>query len=297
MATHALAFVEWKGYRRSEDQHYNPPEFFYAHPKERLVKLVGGGGTLWVITSRRRKGKRRYSLAYKLVNCQPKRPDIKKKRLFGKHMVQSRDWRGCRYYSFDHDVTAELLKLSFMKPGDKPGKIGERIQVIKELTTGDIEHMETLEDRLLSSRMVFISYAHEDRLFAEKLEEELINRDIAIWRDVSGLRAGTDWETTIRRIASGTDCFLVLLSKNSDESEWVAREIEWATRAKEDTELVKEIMPIVLPNGDINRYESLKSYQAVIWPKRKADESGVFNRLASDIQSVATRKSGYEFRS
>ena len=43
-------------------------------------------------------------------------------------MVQSRDWRNCRYYSFEHDITNELLKLSFMKPGDEGGMMGQRIQ-------------------------------------------------------------------------------------------------------------------------------------------------------------------------
>jgi hypothetical protein len=67
MPKHVLAFVEWNEFRRGGRTSRPERSFFYALAVPHLHERVGNGGTLWVIT--RRPGTRRYSLAYKLVNC------------------------------------------------------------------------------------------------------------------------------------------------------------------------------------------------------------------------------------
>lgn len=297
---HALAFVKWGEYRRQAEDHYEPPQFFYASGKPRIENLVGSGGTLWVVTSRRLGGRRRYSLAFKLVSCFAREPDEGKRSSYGEFMVQSRDWRNCRYYSFNHDITDELLALSFMKKGDAPGKIGERIQSVKRLAPGDVLRLERVEDKLLSERMVFISYARRDRRFAARLEKELIARGVNTWRDVAGLRAdagsdsglqpGVEWELTLERIARGTDSVVVLVSRNSADSPWVQREVAWALDAREKTNLVKLVLPILLPGGRIESFPRLTRIQSASWPARSADSVIWHDRLAALIRGSAARE-------
>jgi len=285
----AMAFVKWSQYRRSDEDHYNPPQFFYGSKKKRIQNLVGNGGTLWVVTSRLKLGKRGYSLAYKLVNCCSKTPNNQQSK-YGQYMVQSRDWRNCHYYSFEHDITNDLLNLSFMQPGDKPGMIGQRILTARSLTPEDINLLETLEDKLISQRMVFISYSTKDRSYAQKLEQELLDRDVNTWRDVGGLELGADWEITLKHIASGTDCFLVLVSKNAAESKWVKQEIEWAIKSmKENKGLVKKIIPIILEENQFPEFKRLKKYQECKWPENSVRKK-VFDKLANEIKEISPRK-------
>ncbi|MCA9909504.1 MAG: hypothetical protein KC519_12695, partial [Anaerolineae bacterium] len=70
--THALAFVNYKYYRTSDENMARFGQAFtYVSKKPRVLQLVGDGGTLWIATSFPTARGRRYSLAYKLVKCKP----------------------------------------------------------------------------------------------------------------------------------------------------------------------------------------------------------------------------------
>lgn len=271
--THAVAMVDWDTYRRNTEDHYRPPEFFYCCSQRNLVRFVGSGGTLWMVTSRTVDGEKKYSLAYKLVNCVERIPDAKKRKEYGDYMVQSRDWRHCQYYSFKHDATDTLRLLKFKRAASmpqtgRPGKIGSYLQTISELTEQSIETLKIYEDKILSQRKVFISYAHDDEIngkYLSRLENALEKEGVNTWSDLSGLRAGDDWQADLKRVASNTDCVLVLVSEASARPGWVQREVSWAVEAFKTTKFVKLIVPILLDSTSIQKFNDLRGFQYVEW--------------------------------
>lgn len=81
----------------------------------------------------------------------------------------------------------------------------------------------------MSARHVFISYAHQDKTFVERLEQRLKQEGIATWRDEKSSIAGR-LERQIRDAIFEKDALLLVFSQHSCGSDWV----EWeASRARE----------------------------------------------------------------
>jgi hypothetical protein len=293
--THAMAMVSWEEYRRNTADHYRPPEFFYCSKQKNLIRFVGDGGTLWAVTSRAIDGEKRYSLAFKLINCVQQTPSDKKREKYGPYMVQSSDWRHCQYYSFGHDATDTLRLLRFDRPAPmpsfgRPGKIGSYLQTISKLAEGSVGILQGYEEKILSQRKVFISYAHEDEgngSYLTLLERGLQNENVNTWSDLSGLRAGDDWRPALKRVASNTDCILVLVSKASAQSDWVQREIQWAINAYRTTQFVKLIIPILLDSASLEKFDNLGSFQSEKWDNSR----NFYRKLAERI--IDATSSGY----
>ena len=66
-----------------------------------------------------------------------------------------------------------------------------------------------------SEDLVFISYAREDRAWAERLYMDLRKQEINAWLDVRCLAAGANWEFEIKRAIRDSRFFILLLSKHS----------------------------------------------------------------------------------
>ena len=62
---------------------------------------------------------------------------------------------------------------------------------------------------------VFISYAHEDKVAAEKLYLDLRKYDINAWIDSEYLLPGQKWKTEIKQAIRESRFFIALLSENS----------------------------------------------------------------------------------
>ncbi len=92
---------------------------------------------------------------------------------------------------------------------------------------------------------VFISYAHEDKVFAKKLAGELESLGMKVWWDFDNLKGGQDWQKEIERGIKQCDFFLIVLTPNAVASEWVGNEITYATLAQ------KTIIPLHLKSCDI----------------------------------------------
>jgi hypothetical protein len=89
-------------------------------------------------------------------------------------------------------------------------------------------------------RRVFLSYSRKDISFVRKLAEDLEKAGYDVWRDVSDLRSGNDWVRVIPKAIESAPYFLVVLSPNSIESEWVEKEYTQALSLR------KKIIPILL---------------------------------------------------
>ena len=85
----------------------------------------------------------------------------------------------------------------------------------------------------------FISYSSEDREFALSLAERL-EMFFDVWIDREGISGGTQWEQAIEDALKNCGVFIVVVSPQSNQSEWVTRE---TLRAEE---LKKYRVPVLL---------------------------------------------------
>lgn len=77
-------------------------------------------------------------------------------------------------------------------------------------------------------QQVFISYSRKDINFARRLATDLENAGFEAWWDISDLKGGDDWVRVIPAAIAASQFFVVLLSPDSIQSEWVAKEYTYA---------------------------------------------------------------------
>jgi hypothetical protein len=83
--------------------------------------------------------------------------------------------------------------------------------------------------------IVFISYAREDRDFAERLYMDLRKNEINAWLDSRCLKPGDNWNKEIRRVIRNASYFLLLVSKHSiNKRGFVQNEIKEGLRVLEE---------------------------------------------------------------
>ncbi|MEW6287613.1 MAG: TIR domain-containing protein [Chloroflexota bacterium] len=87
---------------------------------------------------------------------------------------------------------------------------------------------------------VFISYSRKDMDFVRKLAGDLETAGYDVWWDITDLRGGDDWVRNIPEAIKTSLYFIVVLSPNSIESEWVRKEYTQALSLR------KKIIPIML---------------------------------------------------
>jgi Tol biopolymer transport system component len=87
----------------------------------------------------------------------------------------------------------------------------------------------------------FISYSREDADLQRIIIAELRGRGINVWVDVENLIPGSPaWEREVERSLRGAAGLIVLLSPDSNNSEWVRREISFAEQHE------KRIFPVLI---------------------------------------------------
>lgn len=112
---------------------------------------------------------------------------------------------------------------------------------------------------------VFISYASEDKEAAFKIAIGLNNAGISVWLDKARLKAGTEWEASLRiAIKRSAALFVSIISPHTEaipavgdheeEKRIVMRERQWAETRHEDGFVF--YIPVFIGQGDIsNRRE------------------------------------------
>ncbi len=105
---------------------------------------------------------------------------------------------------------------------------------------------------------VFISYAHQDAAFANRLIADLDANGHACWIDSSSIKGGDEWMMTIAEGISDSYAFVVIVTQKALESRWVRDEILWARNEG------KPIIPLILENVFRDkRFFLLNSFQGV----------------------------------
>jgi TIR domain/SMODS-associated and fused to various effectors sensor domain len=99
------------------------------------------------------------------------------------------------------------------------------------------------------SRLLFISYSHEDAETAARLAEELLARGISIWQDIDDIRLGRRIESEMERGIAAADAVLHVLTASSLVSAPVQREVTLALRRRR-TEPDFQVMAVARNVGD-----------------------------------------------
>lgn len=97
----------------------------------------------------------------------------------------------------------------------------------------------------MSTPYFFMSYSREDTAKQRRIVRELRERGVAIWVDTENLMPGTPaWEREIERAIRESMGIVVLLSPESNNSEWVRREISFGEQHR------KRIFPVLIEGDD-----------------------------------------------
>ncbi|MBL8166277.1 MAG: SUMF1/EgtB/PvdO family nonheme iron enzyme [Anaerolineae bacterium] len=91
---------------------------------------------------------------------------------------------------------------------------------------------------------IFISYSHDNHEIASEIASQLTTRGFDVWIDHRRIDFGADWWKTIAQAIRDCSVFVIIMSPESDKSEWVQRELALADALK------KPLMPILF-DGDI----------------------------------------------
>jgi len=96
----------------------------------------------------------------------------------------------------------------------------------------------------------FISYSTKDNDFVDKLSIELIKNRIHIWRDKWEMQPGDSLIDKIQTALIDSSYLLIVLSKNSVESEWCRKELN-AGLMRELTKKDVTVIPVLIDNCEI----------------------------------------------
>ena len=100
---------------------------------------------------------------------------------------------------------------------------------------------------------IFISYSHKDSKYVEKLEKKLISEGFDVWID-HRINYGSRWTKEIEKAIDTCDAYIVVMSKDAKESQWVQREVIHAEKRR------KPFFPLLLKG---ERWFSLGNIQFV----------------------------------
>lgn len=92
---------------------------------------------------------------------------------------------------------------------------------------------------------IFISYSRKDMDFVRKLAGDLEKAGYDVWWDITDLRGGDDWVSTLPAAIKSSQFFIIVLTPSSVESEWVRKEYTQALSLR------KKIIPIMLAACDV----------------------------------------------
>jgi uncharacterized protein YjbI with pentapeptide repeats len=132
--------------------------------------------------------------------------------------ISARFLRGCGLSDY------EILVAGLFRQGLGGSELSEALYAV----------MDAYGVKSIQMQPLFISYSHQDAEFVDVLSTYLSSNGIRHWRDKHGLKAGR-LETQIAREISLHPVVLLVLSKNSAQSDWVEWEVSMARDLEKKT--------------------------------------------------------------
>jgi hypothetical protein len=140
----------------------------------------------------------------------------------------------------------------------------------------EVRHVEHEHERI-----AFVSHSTKDKPFVRKLASDLVASGVKVWIDEQNILVGDSIPEKIAQGLAESDFFLIVLSKNSVNSEWVRKELNSAIVHEIERRKVT-ILPIKL--DDAKMPETIKD-------KLYADFSKSYEEgLEKLIRSIKARK-------
>ncbi len=106
---------------------------------------------------------------------------------------------------------------------------------------------------------IFISYSQKDKNFVENLAFNLVQKKHHIWMDKWELKVGDSLIDKIQNILTESSAVLIILSKNSLESQWCKKELN-STLSREIEEKKSLLIPCVIDDCKIPLFLKEKLY-------------------------------------
>jgi hypothetical protein len=110
-----------------------------------------------------------------------------------------------------------------------------------------IDYLPSLLNKPLQFYSCFISYASKDHAFAERLYADLQNKGVRCWFAPEDLKIGDRFRLRIDETIRVYDKLLLVLSKDSVDSQWVEQEVETAL-ARERQQGTTILFPVRIDN-------------------------------------------------
>jgi hypothetical protein len=129
-------------------------------------------------------------------------------------------------------------------------------QRIASEVTRALRRLEPRPEQLASSYSCFISYSHQDRLFASRLHEDLTEIGVRCWLDAHELRIGDSLIDSIEGGLRACDRMVAVLSSHAIESRWLTTELRLAVELEKQRSS-QVILPVRLDNSVLDTRESV----------------------------------------
>lgn len=97
----------------------------------------------------------------------------------------------------------------------------------------------------LNAPKLFISYSNVDIEFVEKLIKEIELYRVNILFDKHELNVGDNIHQKLNELVENCDYFLVVISENSNSSQWLQKEIELAVNSN------KKVLPVIVDDATV----------------------------------------------
>jgi hypothetical protein len=150
----------------------------------------------------------------------------------------------------------------------------------------------------MTEKKVFISHSSKDHKFVkEQIIDFLESHNISTWHYIKETLAADEFDKKIRKGLQNCEWFLVAISKNAIDSDWVKAEVDWATENRKG-----KIIPILLEKcqpRDLHLKMGTVSYINFTMDINKSKESLLSvlrqEEQKSTIHNIEKRSSGIDF--
>jgi hypothetical protein len=132
---------------------------------------------------------------------------------------------------------------------------------------------------------IFISYSRKDQDYVNKLVEALAKQELPWWVD-NKIDYGDQWTREIKENIKKCQVFLLVMSPNSEESDWVQRELTFAQHLK------KPIFPLLL-DGEI--WFQVINIQIIDVKGGKLPPDIFFNKVRSKLNNKTSELTAEEW--